>query len=223
MAEPQKITAWSYSRWNCYEDCPRKAKYKFVDKRPEPGSTAMDRGSEIHKIAENFVLAPGARAPKVPSELAYYGAEFKLARKGKPVAEQEWAFTADWGSTGWFSKDAWCRVKTDLCFWRKDKLVIVDHKTGKRRDEHVTQLSLYALGGFIKFPVIDSISAEVWYLDQGKPITNAEFERGQLDDLKADWEKKTKAMLSDTIFAPRPSRACSWCHFRKENGGPCEF
>jgi hypothetical protein len=190
----------------------------------------MDRGSAIHKVAEDFVTAPGAKAPKLPVELAYYGPEFKLARKGKPIAEQEWSFTRSWAPTGWFSKDAWCRIKTDLVFWRKaekkggdDQLVIVDHKTGKRRDEHVTQLSLYALGGFLKFDSIDKISAEVWYLDQGKPITEAAFERAQLPELINDWEHKTKAMLNDTCFAPRPGNGCRWCHFKKANGGPCQY
>lgn len=222
MAEVQKITQWSYSRWSCYEDCPRKAKYKFIDRLPEPGSPAMDRGSAIHKLAEDYVAA--AKAPKViPDELKAYADEFKLARKGKPIAEQEWAFTTAWEPTGWFAKDCWCRIKTDLCFWRGDKLVIVDHKTGKRRDDHLKQLSLYALGGFSQYQSIDHISAEVWYLDQGKPQTFAEYERAELPDIKDAWAAKTKAMLNDTMFAPRPGNSCRWCHFRKANGGPCAF
>lgn len=218
---PQKITQWSYSRWSCYEDCPAKAKYKFIDRLSEPGSTAMDRGSAIHKMAEEWVAAPKATA--LPVELKTYADDFKLARRGRPIVEQEWAFTINWEPTGWFAKDCWCRVKTDLVFWRKDELVIVDHKTGKRRDDHLKQLSLYAIGAFLMYDSIDKISSELWYLDQGKPQTFAQYERSELPDMKEAWEQKTKAMLNDTMFAPKPGNSCRWCHFRKENGGPCKF
>jgi hypothetical protein len=43
---------------------------------------------------------------------------------------------------------------------------------------------------------------------------------GKLAD---DWEDKTRPMLNDTIFAPKPGNACRWCHWKKSNGGPCKF
>ena len=40
----------------------------------------------------------------------------------------------------------------------------------------------------------------------------------------AGWfAKASSALLTDTLFAPRPGPYCRWCHFRKENGGPCTF
>lgn len=230
-----QITAWSYSRYACYQECPRKAKYKFVDKLQEPGSSAMDRGSAMHAFAEELIT--GKMSAKEDDKVKYepFRTEFKtsvlpnfktdaaVAKKGKPAAEQEWAFTTQWLPTSWFGRDAWCRVKTDLIFTRSKELVIVDHKTGKRREEHQNQLSLYALGGFIMYPEVEHISTEVWYLDQGMPWTKGSYERDELPDIKNAWLDKTRAMLTDTLFAPRPSNACRWCHFRKSNGGPCEF
>lgn len=232
---PQKITAWSYSRYSVYEDCPFKAKCKFVDKLQEPGSSAMDRGSAMHSNAELTIT--GKMSPKqedidkakafLPEFkdkiLPVFKGDFTTAKKGKPQAEQEWAFRSDWSDTSWFAKDAWCRVKTDLVFWRKTELIIVDHKTGKRREGHKTQLSLYALAGFLKFPKIDHISSELWYLDQGKPHTNESYERDELPHMIEAWEERTHPMLNDTTFVPKPSHGCTWCHFRKENGGPCKF
>lgn len=218
----KQITAWSFSRWSQYEECPYKAKLKFVLKLPEPsGGPAIERGIAIHKLAEDYVRAP--KAGKLPQELAYFANEFKEARRGQPLVEQELCFDSTWEPTGWFAKNAWCRIKTDLMFWRKDKLVMVDHKTGKRKESHMEQLSLYAIGAFQKFDSIDAVSAEVWYLDQGKPNATGVFLRDQVDDLKAEWERKTKAMLNDTLIAPKPGNYCRWCHFRKENGGPCKF
>ena len=221
MTDKPRLTQWSYSRWAGYEDCPLKTKLKVIDKLQEPGSPAMDRGTFIHKESEDYVTAK--RKPPLPQSLAYFGDELAQARKGQPRCEHEWAFTSSWEPTGWMAKDCWCRVKTDLTFTRKNDLVIVDHKTGKRRESHLTQLSLYALAGFIIFPDHDSITTEVWYLDQGKPVTSEAYKREDVPFLKLDWEQKTKAMLNDQQFAPRPSYTCRWCHFRKENGGPCRF
>ena len=64
---------------------------------------------------------------------------------------------------------------------------------------------------------------EVWYLDQGKPVTQEHYVREDVPFLKLDWEQKTKAMLNDTRFAPRPGHYCRWCFFRKTNGGPCQY
>ena len=41
--------------------------------------------------------------------------------------------------------------------------------------------------------------------------------------LKALWEQNVKPMFKDEIFAPLPSYMCRWCHFRKDNGGPCSM
>lgn len=222
--EVKKITAWSFSRWSTYEQCPFLAKCKFVDRLPEPvvASPAIERGIVIHKMAEDYVVAE--KQPRtISTELKMFHAEFKEARKGKPFVEREWAFTSSWEPTGWFAKNAWCRVKTDLVFWRKDSLIIVDHKTGKRRPTHETQLSLYAIAGFLMYPEIDIIDSELWYLDHGKPIPTERYERHELPLMLEAWEERTRPMLSDTQFAPKPSRACSWCNFSKSNGGPCKF
>ena len=44
------IPQWSYSRLTCFEKCPKQAEFKFVKKIKEPGSAAMDRGKEVHKL-----------------------------------------------------------------------------------------------------------------------------------------------------------------------------
>lgn len=216
------ITTWSYSRWGVYKQCPFKAKLKFIDKLEEPGSPAMDRGTAIHKMAEDFVTVKPC--PKLPTELAFYGAELRLARKSKPIVEQEWGFTRTWEPTGWSEKDTWLRAKCDLIFTPKGgPLTIVDHKTGKRYDDHAEQLSLYALLGFIKFPEVPAIKAEIWYLDQGKPTLEINYTREDERFLRHKWEENVRPMFNDTMFAPKPGYYCRWCFFRKGNGGPCEF
>ena len=48
----RRITTWSYSRWTTYEDCPARARYKFLDRLPDPSGPGEDRGTALHKAAE---------------------------------------------------------------------------------------------------------------------------------------------------------------------------
>ena len=234
-AVAQRITAWSYSRYNDYKQCPLKAKFKHVDKLKEPGSPAMDRGSAIHKLAENF-LKGLVRA--LPAELKTFGAFFRALKKLNPAVEQDWAFTANWVQCGWFDVVAWCRVKVDATAYDTvtKRVRVVDHKTGRFNPDHPDQLSLYAVAAFEVFPDADAADCELWYLDHplcvGGPLENPvrkTFQRAEAQALKKDWEKRVKPMLADTRFAPRPNDRCRWCWFRKDNGqypggvGPCKF
>lgn len=213
-----KITAWSYSRYQTYTQCPRKAKYKFVDKLPEEQGDAAARGELIHKEGE--VYLKGAKEP--PESFGMYRASLAVLRKKKAVAEQEWAFTREWKPTSWFAKDAWVRVKADAVQVGTKKARVIDFKTGKRREEHLTQLSLYALATFILF-LVNKVTVELWYLDDDLGPLVAEYTRDAMPHLMVEWENKSKPLLTDTMFAPNPSYLCRWCAFSKAKGGPCEY
>jgi CRISPR/Cas system-associated exonuclease Cas4 (RecB family) len=182
----------------------------------------MDRGSSIHKLAEDYVKGT---IRNLPPELKSFAAEFKVLRKEKAIAEEQWAFTAQWGMSDWFGPSAWLRVMTDASLIKGDTLRVIDYKTGKEREEHKLQLELYQLAGLLRYPDIQKVSAELWYLDLGKiaPEETSFITRDKLNALKLVWMKRTKAMLSDTRFAPKPGNYCRWCHWRKDNGGPCQF
>src|ERR1700722_6270359 len=122
----QRITAWSYSRYQAYTECPAKAKYKFIDKLPEPPAPAMDRGTAIHKMAENY--AKGV-SKKIPEELKNFTQKFTKLKKAKPIVEQEWAFDKMWKPTDWFGPQAWLRVKMDASYKDQNTLYVIDHKT----------------------------------------------------------------------------------------------
>lgn len=217
---PQQITAWSYSRYRDYEQCPQRAKYKHIDKMKEPGSPAMDRGTEIHKLAEEFAMG---RLKNLPVELLKFKAKFLNLKKSKPVCEQEWAFDKGWRRCDWFAKEAWLRVKMDAAYTLKEEVLIIDHKTGKYRPgEYAEQLELYGLAALLVYPEATVASCRLWFLDTGDEAC-AVFSRKELPDLKKKWLKRTKPMLSDKRFAPKPGNHCRWCPFSKSKGGPCKF
>lgn len=220
MLAVQKITSWSFSRFSVYDKCPAKAKYKFIDKLPDPGNAAMEHGNLIHKLAENYTLG---KEKKLPPELKQFKDEFVELRKSKPVVEQSWAFTKDWIKTTWNDwKNCALRIKVDVHCVDGTDLHIIDHKTGKQRDGYEEQLSLYVAPAPLLYPKVKKIFTHLWFLDHGTTV-DKEYDAAQAPALRAEWDKKVEPMLNDTRFAPKPSHECQWCPFSKSKGGPCKF
>src|ERR1700761_4877428 len=93
--KPQTITQWSYSRLRDWKKCGKYAYFKHVLKMKEPGNQAMERGGQIHSMAQSYVEMP--KTPrKIADELATFEAEFKDLRKLGTKCEAEWAFTNTW-------------------------------------------------------------------------------------------------------------------------------
>jgi len=245
MASLPILKAWSFSRYGDYKLCPLKAKLKHIDRIKEPGSVAMDRGARIHKVAELYIK--GASYARVPLELKMFAEELRWMRRQYKklqsgiVVEETWAFRVDWTETRWDDwAGCWLRVKLDVAHHEDAETIIVtDWKTGRFRPEYnlvdyEEQMELYALGALLLYDHAMVVKPRLVYLDEGiiYPDRTATpdalvFTRDDMPKLKKAWEKRTKAMLSDTRFAPRPNDKCRWCHYRnanKENGGgQCKF
>lgn len=225
----KQITSWSYSRLQTYEQCPLKAKFSYIDKIPYERGPAQIRGSEIHKMGEDFVMG---KSRSLKPELKNYAEEFKVAKsatkdkEAEVFVEQQWGLRQDWEPTSWFGKDTWCRVIVDLGIYHDGHIKLVDHKTGKPYANHKEQLELYAIAGFHKFPDAITANGEMWYLDQPQsevPRLNVEFDRADLPKLEKHWANRAKPLLADKRFAPRPGGHCRWCDYSKGKGGPCKY
>jgi CRISPR/Cas system-associated exonuclease Cas4 (RecB family) len=243
MPYPAKqITSWSFSRHSTYSLCPAKAKFNFLDKIPEPGNEAMQRGNAIHEMAAAYIKGEGRTVPK---ELVLVADKLKELRKLKAkdpssvVIEDTWAFRKDWTVTRWDDwKGCWLRIKVDCATLEHDGdnvlLYIEDWKTGKyrpeRHEEYMRQVELYALGGLMYFGLEHPnlvVFPRLVYTDLGVvyPTTDnvLQYSMKDVPKLRKTWEARTKAMLKDTTFRPTPNNLCRWCHYRKENGGPCKY
>jgi hypothetical protein len=218
---PKRFTAWSYSRWTDYENCPRQARFKHLDKLPEVKGKALERGSQIHTEGENFLIR---KTRGVPTSYVAFKTQLETIRRRGAIAEGSWTFTRDWELTEWNDWDAaWVRMKIDAHYVDGNgALRVIDFKTGKVRDSNVPQLELYGLGGLLRYPEVQTVRAEFWYLDAGESHALV-FKREEVETLRAEWLRRTKPMLTDTRFKPKPGYACKWCSFSKTKGGPCEF
>lgn len=242
--KPATITAWSFSRYGTYKQCPLKAKLQFIDKIKEPPNKAMERGAQIHDKAEGYIKGTIAR---IPAELKQFKEEFQMLRKqykksiNGMVVEDTWAFTKDWDETMWNDwVGCWVRIKLD-CAHHLDgsTLIVTDWKTGKFNsrffEDYVEQLELYALAALLLHEHIEKVKPRLCYLDHGitfpepgtKDEENLTFTRADIPKLIKIWNKRVKPMMNDKRFAPKPNDRCHWCHFRKSNaangGGQCKF
>jgi hypothetical protein len=194
----------------------------------------MTRGADIGRLAEFYIKGT---IKKLPKELSKFTKTFATARalfKKSPqrvVVEDQWGLKKNWDRTAWNDWDnCWLRVKIDYGNLTGPKSMrIIDWKTGKyrreRRDEYVEQLELYAAATLALNPQLDEVHCHLAYLDVGimfpEPGSEDEvaltFRRSDLPKLKKTWDKRTRAMLLDRSFAPRPNDKCSWCWYRKDN------
>lgn len=238
-AQPKKFEAGSWSRFNDHRRCGLYAKLKYLDKLPEPGSPAMERGGAIHKLGERYVLG---QIRILPEELKLFKEEFAYLRKVGANVEGQLAVDRGWNPCDWFSRDAWLRVVTDARHQEnKGKTIVgIDYKTGKVYEENDEQLSLYSPVLFAHHPEADELILKLWYLDAGeekvyryrregikaatkKPGGDAVDKRPSFDELKAAWAEKLHPLLTDRKFVATPNEKCRYCHFRKSNGGPCRY
>lgn len=241
MAEAAKrITAWGPSRLNDYDSCPAKAKYKHVLRLKEPGSEAMDRGNEMHKSVEAYIrdhrqdLHPELKGKKkFKKYLNELRAEYKL---GRVKVELELAFDRSWKPCEWFAKDTYVRIKVDCLRLSKDgkTVEVIDWKSGKyhtaaEKPEYMGQLDLYAVAALVAFPQVEKALPSLYFMDHEEVMAEDEdgntvlLERKKLVLRQKYWDKRAKPMLTDSLFPPRPGKACRWCHFSANKAGPCEF
>lgn len=217
------VTAWSFSRWEQYDQCPLKFKLKNIDKLPEPSSPAMDRGTRIHNDAEKFLTA---NAPLTEELRLFEGLFYELRALPGVVADQktlQWGYTQAWRPTGWFGRDTWFRSVLDaFAPYQDDTATGLDFKTGKKRSVSFDQIETQAMAVFCRIPSLKAVEMRLWYLDSGEEAVQT-FTAAQVPALREKWEERVAPMFSDTVFAPRPNDKCRFCHYRQSNGGPCRF
>lgn len=225
------IKSWSFTRWNDWYRCPAYAKYKHLDKLPEPKSDAMLRGQKIAQGSEDYLLK---RTTRLIPELRTFKDHYKFYREQPSlVAEENWGFDKDWNPVPW---DDWnncvLRVKIDIGyqFLEDNSFNVRDGKSGKfnehKNEEYLLQLDLYAAAGIARYPAVSEVSTQLLYTDLGITYPEEEpkiYTAKQALAAQKQWDKRVKPMFADRTFAPRPGKYCGWCPYSKAKGGPCAY
>lgn len=231
QAAAGRITSWTVSKIKLYDECPRKAKYKMVDKLPEPGSPALERGSMLDAQLEQYV---SGRSKTLHEDIMKSGKIVKLATalrkdyKAKKVRVQlELAFTRKWTACHWLDKDVYVRFKLDaLHLLPKGSGNVIDWKSGRLKEggEYDEQLNAYAVG-VLSAGFVEHATAQLAFIDHDVIMSRPAGELSLKDLPKAqrEWDKRATPMLEDKTFRPTPGNACRWCPYSANKGGPCDF
>lgn len=228
------IKAWSYSRLAIYEQCPFRAKLAYIDRIPEPERPlppgrvehANDRGTRIHDAAERYVKDDIEMLPDISK---YFKEEFirlkALFKEGKVSLEGEWGFTDEWEPTQWMSSNVWARIKLDaLVFLSDTEAVVIDYKTGRKfgnEIKHAEQCQLYQLATFFRYPNLQRIHTELWYLDQDD-LSSMSYTREQGLRFYNNFHNRGTAITTADEFPSKPSTyACKWCPYSPRGSGDC--
>ena len=235
------IKAGSFSRLSTFQECARRAQLAYIEKIKEPdrGPGPLtspdgvkewhnDRGLRIHQLADDFVN--GTLGPTLPPDLTKFKKEYKelrkLHKKGKVVTEQMWCFDSNWEVCACDDWDKiYFRIVTDATvFHTKTTATVIDYKTGRKYGnevKHGQQAQLYQLGGFLRYPDLEEITTEIWYLDQNE-ISTMEFTRNQGMRFFKHWDGRMKDMINETEFKPTPNvHSCRWCPYKPGKTGDC--
>jgi hypothetical protein len=230
-SECQVIKAWSASRLDVYETCPKRAEFQYVQRIPEPDrgpppkgmkEWANDRGSRVHEHCEHYVFG---RVDKQIAEMKAFESEFtrmrELAQDGHVLAEDMWAFDRNWASCD--VKDfanIWARVIIDAVVFDPQSpeiATVIDYKTGKRvfnEIKHAKQVQLYQLASFLRYPQLQHVTTELWYLDQNE-MFQQKFTRSQGLKFLKGFNERGIAMTTATRFPPKPNmHNCRFCPYK---------
>lgn len=220
------IKNWSFSSLMVFESCKYRARLERVDRIPDntPRPNA-DRGSQIHQEAEDYVRG---KAP-FTHNLRFFQDDFNALKRhydaGRVVCEEEWGFDSNWSPAEW--KSAWLRLKCDaVVHLDSTHLAVIDYKTGKRfgnEIKHAEQLQLYALCSLLRYPEVEQVTCELWYLDQNE-LASFVMKRKQLSRYLQLFDKRGVAMTTETQFKPNPNIiSCKYCPYGPDRQGDCKF
>lgn len=206
-----KPFAWSYSALTTYELCPKKYYHLYVakDAKDLDSSWAAD-GKVVHDAMKKRVV------DKVPLALNLRHFE-KIAGRfaaapGDMHGEMKLAINRQFEPTDYFAPDTWCRVIIDLTIVQGSSAVVVDWKTGKRKDDP-TQMALNAAVLSRWMPEVTLFKTVfVWLQSNEFSPRNYEVEEftGVWNDLLPRVAKIETARKT-TDFPASPSKLCGWC------------
>lgn len=207
--------AWSYSRLENFELCPKWFHAVFVAKtvREEKHPAALV-GQDTHKAFQRAVVE---RLP-LPKQLARFQPVITqfVAFPGEKLAEYQMAVNVNLQPVDWFAKDVYCRAIADFAAITQTKSLLVDYKTGKRKDDF-TQLELTAALLMMHRPAVQEVNMRFLYTSDGalvEPPNGEAVRRESVPWILSRLEprvRKYQEAHANHDFPPNPSWKCRNC------------
>lgn len=203
------MPAWTYSRLEKFETCPKQFYHLKVAKTViEPPTVHTEWGKEVHTAFENFILH-GTPLPEGMTQ--WQGIADKIAKlPGEKKPEFRLALADTFQPTDWNA--AWTRGVADLLMLSGSTAAVLDYKTGKRKPSE--QLKLYAAYAFAYYPELRYVDTGFVWLKEQRITT----ERIPRDAVAIVWKEfmprvaKLRSAYERDSWPARPSGLCrGWC------------
>ena len=215
--------AHTWSRLSDF-DCALKFKLRHIEKRQEPPSKAFEKGGRVHEGLDKFMKQ---RTKLLPDEAWTLRKELVALSKDKSLrGEEAWGYDRNWQPlpvTGYFSDGDYIRAKIDALTSKKDRLKVIDFKTGQVRSASPLQVRFYGMLALIREPKMQAAELELWFVEQSKVIPFEPVQRKDLLSIKTDFQRRFNAIEAERAWKPNPGDACTFCPFTRHKGGPCQF
>ncbi len=222
------IPAWSHSTLKTFETCAYRSYIAKVKRISEDFGPAAKRGSEIHEQAEHYV---NGTLGEMPDTLNKFTKQFEHLRKlyndSKVELEGEWGFTIEWEACHWMAPNVWARIKLDAIVHENETSArVIDYKTGRQFGNeigHGQQALTYAIGSFLRYPKLQHVQTELWYLDHGT-VTEHSYTRDQALLFLPKLHERAMVMTTAEKFPPNPSKTnCKWCSYKNGEEPACQW
>ena len=211
-------TAWSYSRLNNYEICPKKFWHTSVRKDvKEAEGEAMRYGKLVHKSLE-LRVGKGKALPGNLQHLERY-AKLLANSEGEKLTEMQLAIDSSFNPCSWFGKETWCRAILDLAIINGSHAVVIDYKTGRISDDF-TQLRLAGTMLMLHKPKVQTVDlGYLWTKDKKLTRGDTYLSRGDIKGVISDFMpriKRYEAAHRKKEFPARPGFLCKkYCPVKK--------
>jgi hypothetical protein len=221
---PKQI-AWSWTRLDCFEQCPRKFQGQFITKdfpKTDFDAPHFAKGKAVHGALEEH-LKHGTEIPyPIPykGELFYVKLDFlqpilNAAKKGEMHIEQQVCFDVDLNEVSWFdTKRAWVRAAFDLLVIYNDMAICLDWKTGKVK-KFSDQLTLFAGVIFRQYPKVKKVlAAYVWCEHPNQAPVMKTYQRSDMINIWQDFGDRAEHIQMANESGNWPAKKnmfCKWC------------
>lgn len=247
---PKPPIAFSWSRLECYEQCPRKFQLQNITKEmktdfeaphfakgkmahflmEEHFKTGCDLKQTVYKVmgdnGKNFYsLKPG---PSIVQSLDF---DFRFLEKfcatmnkaTQVLPEIQITFNSRMHEVSWFDKKAWCRIIIDLLVIVGDFAIAIDYKTGKVKP-YSDQLKLFSGGIMSKYPQVKRVlSAYIWLDHPNQAPVWKEFTRKDLEDIWLEFGDRAELIQLSNESSNWPAKKNMFCKWCDASESQCEY
>ncbi len=203
-----KPFSWSYTALTSFETCPRRHYETKVAKTVrEHEGEALLWGNDVHRALEKRALD---KTPLPSSMQQWEPLVSKICDKAKNIrGEQKLAINERYEPRKFFDKDVWCRGVVDLSIRSGDRILALDWKTGKRKQDP-SQLMLFAALLMHTYREIEEVITGYVWLKERK-VDRQTYTSKQLGGIWQQLLPRVTRLESAHItgnWPPKPSGLC---------------